>query len=75
MKSSSTQPKIKQEELDSSEELIERFNAAIQSSLPNGLNSPLSKRERALLRTFILWQSSPGGRPSLDRQEEASFVE
>jgi len=34
---------------------IKAFDDHIQRSLPPGLNSPLSKSERALLRTFYLF--------------------
>lgn len=34
---------------------IKAFDEQMQRSLPPGLNSPLSKSERALLRTFYLF--------------------
>lgn len=44
-----------QAELKKIEETLDAFSAELERTLPPGLNSRLSRPERALLRTFMLW--------------------
>jgi hypothetical protein len=55
MKTTSTQAKPTQEELKKIEQKIEEFSLEMQRSLPPGLNSPLTRSEKALLRTYALF--------------------
>lgn len=38
------------------EESIGEFEAHLVNSMPEGLNSRLSRHERALLKTYIMWR-------------------
>lgn len=37
------------------DESIDQFEKHIEKSLPDGLNSKLSRPERAILKTYIMW--------------------
>jgi hypothetical protein len=55
--SSSTNDKPTQDELKKVEDTLDAFNTMMERTLPPGLNSRLTRPERALLRTFLLWLS------------------
>lgn len=54
-KPSSTPSAPSQDELKKVEEALDAFNTELERTLPPGLNSRLTRSERALLRTFSLW--------------------
>jgi hypothetical protein len=39
------------------DESIDRFEKHIETSLPEGLNSKLSRPERSILKTYIMWMA------------------
>ena len=52
----------KKEQLESlakkAETSIGEFEAHLMKSLPSGLNTPLTRSERAILKTFYMWFSA-----------------
>ena len=40
------------------DESIAEFDSYIQERLPEGLNSKLSRHERSLLKTYIMWAAA-----------------
>ena len=42
------------------EQLMGEFESAIVSQLPDGLNSPLTKAEKALIKTLLMWLHTKG---------------
>lgn len=73
MKPSKTPYKPTEIELKDIDAKIEEFNREMQRSLPPGLNSPLSRPEKALLRTYILFTLNAHSQQ--DRSSESSPTE
>jgi hypothetical protein len=73
MSKSNTRRPPTQEELKDIDLQIEEFNQEMQRSLPPGLNSPLSRPEKAIIKTYILF--TLGGHPSPSYPEEPSQTE
>ena len=42
------------------EQLMGEFETALISQLPDGLNSPLTKSEKALVKTLLMWLHKKG---------------